>query len=55
MKEVCVFMTDKQIEYVKDYSGIKKVSFNEGLRQIIDGYQKNERLAANERATEAFK
>lgn len=43
MEQICIYMTQKQINYVKDYSQLNKVSFNEGLRQIIEGFQKNKR------------
>lgn len=55
MKELQIYMTDKQIEFIKDYSTLKRVGFNEGLRQIVDGYQRNERILANQKAKEAFK
>ncbi len=50
MHEISVFMTDKQIEYVKRESAIKRIAFNEALRQIIDSYQKSEREKEIERA-----
>lgn len=55
MEQVAVFMTDKQIRYVKDYAALKKTSFNDALRQIIEGYQKYERQAEIDKAKEGFK
>ena len=50
MQEITVFMTDKQINYIRRESSLKRVTFNEALRQIIDNYQKSEREKEIEKA-----
>ena len=52
MKELQIFMTDKQIDYVKRRSELGKVTFNEALRQIVEGFQKYERIEEIQRFKE---
>ena len=43
MKQISVYLTDKQLDYIKTKSTLKRVSFDEMLRQIIEGFQREER------------
>ena len=43
MQKVSIYLTDKQLEYVKAKSILKRVSFDEMLRQIVEGFQRAER------------
>ena len=52
MNQTSIFLTDKQIKFIKLYSFTHKISFNEAIRQAVQKLEQSERNVEIQKAKE---